>query len=265
MPNEWCHRLFLTRYVQAMRSFSASSVLQLVVGSLTASHCFSFEPRIDVTRQLDQGKGNGDVGPLICRRSILASVAATTLVPFPALAKCTDIESCREIGDERVAQTLRENPVVILDSGVRYKVLQKGVGRQTVQEGSSVDIIYTLSRGGGQYMYSQGFGYEMIDIGSGNLVKDLDVDFLRVDRVGMHMDVPIGIEQALIGMQKGERRRVDLPPNVGLQTSSWQPAPRSRAGKQSIVAYQRILNGFGSQPGFPAPLIWEIEVLRVRS
>lgn len=223
----------------------------------TAALCFSFEATSATNPQLERGQCNS-------RRSILVSLATTLLIPSPVVAKCTDIESCREIGDERVAQTLRENPVVSTNSGVRYKILQKGVGGQAVQEGSSVDIIYSLSRAGGQYMYSQGFGYEMIGVGDGKQMKDLDVDFLRVESVGAHMDIPRGVEQALVGMQKGERRRVEVPPSVGFETSNWLPAPRSRAGKQAIVAYQRILNGFGSQPGFPAPLIWEIEVLRVR-
>jgi hypothetical protein len=202
---------------------------------------------------------------VISRRSILATAAAIAAGPLPTLAKCTDIDSCREIGDQRIEKDLRENPVVRLGPGLRYKILQKGTGSSQIQEGTSVDIIYSISRAGGQYMYSQGYGFENIDIGNGKMAKDLYLDFLRVDKVGNHKDVPMGIEQALIGMQKGERRRVELPPVVGLETSNWQPAPRSRAGKQSIVAYRRILDGFGSQPGFPAPLVWEMEVMRIRN
>ncbi|KAL3940667.1 MAG: hypothetical protein SGBAC_004832 [Bacillariaceae sp.] len=202
------------------------------------------------------------------RRSLLRGVTLTFVAaataPSIASAKCTDIESCREIGDARVAQDLQENPVTRLPSGTRFKILSSGVGGEKVKEGSSVDIIYSISRAGGQYMYSQGFGYETVDIGNGKMVKDLDGDFLRVNKVGSHQDVPVGIEQAMIGMQKGEKRRVELPPNAGLATSNWNPAPKSKSGKQSIVAYQRILDGFGSQPGFPAPLVWELEVLRVR-
>ena len=213
------------------------------------------------------------------RRSLLSDMSASAIFLssfFPQSAqaasstssskkKCTDIESCRELGDKRVEQELKDNPVVRLDSGVRYKVLQPGVGNSVVQEGSSIDLIYSLSRAGGQYMYSQGFGYEMIDLGDGKLQKDIGgLDSLRVV-VGQHKAVPIGIEQALVGAKKGERRRVELPPNVGFETSNWEPAPKTRAGKQSIKSYQRILEGFGSQPPFPAPTIWEVEVLRIRS
>eukprot|EP00980_Cylindrotheca_fusiformis_P028297 scaffold22589_cov138-Cylindrotheca_fusiformis.AAC.60 len=249
-----------------MISSGRLNLLLLFLGSLTKGWCFSPDTtRSDVLSEIDGGKGNANRGSGLSRRAILTSVAVTTLNPFPALAKCTDIESCREIGDERIAQQLREMPVVSLESGVRYKVLKKGLEGPKVHEGSSVDIIYTVSRSGGLYMYSQGYGNEKIDIGNGNVVKDLDLDYLRVDNVGTHTDIPIGVEQALVGMKRGERRRVEVPSSLGLETSNWQPAPRSRPGKQAVVAYQRILDGFGSQPGFPAPLVWEVEVLRVRS
>lgn len=213
---------------------------------------WSFEPRTVKLRSTS-----------ICDRRSAFLVLTTAA---PAFAKCTDIDSCRDIGDQRIAQDLAENPVVRLDSGVRYKVLQPGVEGKEVKEGSSVDVIFTISRAGGQYMYSQGFGYETTDTGiGGGSQKDLGLDFLRVDSVGTHTAVPTGIEQVLIGMRKGERRRVELPPEVGFETSNWNPAPKTKSGKQSIMVYQRILNGFGSQPPFPAPLIWEIEVTRIRS
>ena len=69
----------------------------------------------------------------------------------------------------------------------------------------------------------------------------------------------------MMRMKKGERRRVEISPAAGFATSNWEPAPKLRAGKQSIVAYQQVLNGFGSQqPPLPAPFIWDIEVTRIR-
>jgi hypothetical protein len=78
-------------------------------------------------------------------------------------------------------------------------------------------------------------------------------------------DLPVGIEQALVGMKKGERRRVEVPPNVGFETSNWRPKPTTRNGKQHIKNYQTLLNGVGSnRPLFPAPTIWDVEVLSFR-
>jgi FKBP-type peptidyl-prolyl cis-trans isomerase len=192
--------------------------------------------------------------------------AYAVVAPTSKQNKCTDIETCREIGDQKVKQDLQESPVTLLPSGTRYKVLRAGIGSNVVvQEGSSIDLIYTLSRAGGRYMYSQGMGFELVDGGNGNMVKDVGgLDSLKVI-VGSHQQVPVGIEQSLLGMKRGERRRVELTPNVGFATSNWEPAPRTAGGKQAIRAYQRILEGFGSQPPFPAPTIWDIEVLRIRN
>jgi hypothetical protein len=181
-----------------------------------------------------------------------------------SLAKCTDIESCREIGERKVEQEMQDNPVTRLKSGARYKQLKVGYGDKQVNESSLVDLIYSISSASGAYMYSQGFGFEKIDIGNGVLQNDLGLDSYRVT-LGKGDLVPLGVEQALVGMKKGERRRVEVPPNVGFETSNWKPEPTTRRGKQSIVGYQSILKGRGSnQPPFPAPTIWDVEILSFR-
>ena len=38
-------------------------------------------------------------------------------------------------------------------------------------------------------------------------------------------NLPVGVEQALIGAKKGERLRIEVPPNVGFETSNWKPEP----------------------------------------
>lgn len=112
-------------------------------------------------------------------------------------------------------------------------------------------------------MFSQGFGYERIDAGNGKMVSDAGIDSIR-NKMG-EGNVPLGIEYALLGMKKGERRRVELPAEVGFKTSNWQPEPLTGRGKSSMMAYKRILERYGTtQPGFPAETIWDIEVLRIR-
>jgi hypothetical protein len=205
----------------------------------------------------------------------------TTLTPQKSFAKCTDIESCREIGEKKVEQDMIENPTVRLKSGVRYKVLQPGMvnggsggngngnGNDTelssVNPNSNIDLIFSVSTLSGGYMYSRGFGFEKIDIGDGKLQSDIGLDSLRVQLGKSDKDVPLGIEDALIGMKKGERRRVELPPNVGFETSQWRPEPTTRRGKTRIVGYRQLLEGNGStRPPFPAATIWDIEVLKIR-
>lgn len=159
-----------------------------------------------------------------------------------ARAKCTDVDSCREIGEQKVERDMQANPTTVFPSGVRYKVLKPGIdasSSKVVQDGSSIDIIFSISSGGGAYMYSRGFGFEKVDMGLGGNVSDLGLDSLRVKVGNVDHGVPIGIEEALIGMARGERRRVELPPSVGFETSDWNPQPTTRRGKASIVGYQR--------------------------
>ena len=66
-------------------------------------------------------------------------------------------------------------------------------------------------------------------------------------------------------MGRGERRRVELPPDVGFGTSNWMPEPTTRRGKAQIEQYKRKLTGFGSQPPFPAETVWDVEVLQIRN
>jgi FKBP-type peptidyl-prolyl cis-trans isomerase len=199
-----------------------------------------------------------------------SSPLAWALTSATNTKKCTDIESCREIGDEKLMEQLAANPITSLPSGVQYKVLQPPAVAEsssssrgaTVTDGSTVDLIYSVT-GSGRYMFSQGFGYEDVYF-DGKTQKDLGLDSLRI--VVGKQQVPLGVEQALIGMKRGERRRVVVPPSVGFDTSRWKPEPTSRRGKAALAAYKQLVEGRGStQPPFPAPTIWDVEVLSTRN
>ena len=199
--------------------------------------------------------------------TLLATPALVLLSshPSPAHAKCTDIESCREEGERKIEADLKLNPIIRLSDGVRYRCLgappSTTISDKKVKEGSNIDLAYSISTASGQYMYSKGFGYEKVEFG-GKQVSDLGLDSMRVV-LGQH-NVPKGIEYALLGMVKGEKRRVELPPGVGFETSNWSPEPTTRRGIVQIEQYKRKLEGFGSQPPFPAETVWDIEVLQIR-
>ena len=192
------------------------------------------------------------------RAAVGAATGAALTLPTQVLAKCKDIESCREVGEAKVAADMAANPIIKLSDGVRYKRVKEGAGA-TVSGNDVVDVAYSISTAGGSYMYSRGFGFEKDSDG----VVDAG-DFLRV-KLG-NGDVPRGIEIALRGMKEGEKRRVELPPGaVGFDSSEWKPAPTTRRGKAQIVAYKNLINGNGSsQPPFPAVTVWDIECRRVR-
>lgn len=200
----------------------------------------------------------------VTRRDSLTALVSTLLVlPAPAVAKCTDIDSCREAGEAKDQQDLLDNPITRLPNGVSYKVLDHGVpsSTQTVSPNSSVDIAFSVSQANGRYMFSKGLGLEKVNF-MGKTTYDRDIDSLRVD-LG-HKDVPVGIEQVLVGMKKGEKRRVVLPPEVGFATSDWQPSPVKRDAQRQMQVYRELVSGNGALPPFAAPTVWDVQVLRIR-
>ena len=257
-------RLSTTVAVSAWRSSS------LVIRRATRSNDEDRSGQEEKTERIEEGLNNHELNRKdFFTKSLQAATTIAVTTPREAFAKCTDIETCREIGEKKVEQEMIENPTIRLDSGVRYKVLQPGVlggkgSNEIVQPDSNIDLIFSVSTLSGGYMYSRGFGFEKIDIGDGNLQSDVGLDSLRV-RMGQR-DVPVGIEDALVGMRKGERRRVELPPRVGFETSEWKPEPTTRRGKTRIVGYKQLLEGNGSsRPPFPAATIWDVEVLKIRN
>ena len=213
------------------------------------------------------------------RRSFLVQAAATAatitltvspwfLYPDPACAKCKDLESCREIGEQKEAANLAANPIVRLGGGLQYKVLSQGLGDAMISADTTdtVKIAYSISQASGRYMYSQGFGYNKIDAGNGKQMSDLGLDGLTIHlQDPQAKEVPVGIQKAIVGMKRGEKRRIEVPPALGFETSDWNPKPTTFRGERQIIAYQNVLYGRGDQqPPFPAPTIWDVEILSFR-
>ncbi|KAL7493926.1 hypothetical protein ACHAWT_002726 [Skeletonema menzelii] len=258
----------------------AINILGCITLSLWTGLSYSFAPRPTIQRMklnfqlsAQNAEDDGIIPPLFHSRQSISRadlfeyssriVGLSLILPGAAHAKCTDIESCREEGERKIEADLKLNPIMRLSDGVNYRVLRpSALPGPKVKDGSSIELIYSISTASGQYMYSKGFGFEKVNFG-GKLQSDLGLDSMRVV-VGEH-NVPVGIESALIGMGRGERRRVELPPGVGFETSNWQPSPTSRRGITQIEQYKKKLVGFGSQPAFPAETVWDIEVLGIRN
>lgn len=197
---------------------------------------------------------------LVTRKSFLALIAPVA-ISTNAEAKCTDIESCRAIGEQKEAEKLALSPITRLGGGLEYKVLSAGTGDETVSPESKIKIIYSISQANGDYMYSQGFGYNKIDAGGGSKVSDF------IDALPFKMgstEIPIGVQKALLGAKRGERRRIVCPPKLGFETSNWQPEPKNFRGQRQIADYKALLEGRGSAPPYLAPTIWDVEVVSFR-
>ena len=187
-----------------------------------------------------------------------AAIATLALRAPPALPRCADIESCREEGERReAAKEAALPPVVTLDQGVRYREMTRGDsagGGAGLAPGDGADIAFAVFTTNGDYIYSLGRGIEPTNNDRG--------EALRIT-LGKH-DVPVAIEMAMAGMQRGAVRRVEMPSQLGFDTSEWQPAPSSFSGRQRIERYRTVLRGNGLQPGYPAGLLFEVELLKAR-
>lgn len=139
--------------------------------------------------------------------------------------------------------------------------MSAGTGDDTVSQDSQIKIIYSISQANGDYMYSQGFGYNKIAVGRWTQVSDL-IDALPV-KMGS-TEIPIGVQKALVGAKRGERRRIVCPPRLGFETSNWNPQPKDFRGRRQIADYKALLEGRGSAPPYLAPTIWDVEVVSLR-
>mmetsp|Transcript_56989 Transcript_56989/g.185205 ORF Transcript_56989/g.185205 Transcript_56989/m.185205 type:complete len:289 (+) Transcript_56989:51-917(+) len=200
--------------------------------------------------------------PPVGRREVSGLAGVLTAVALclrPARAAerpaCGNIDECREVGDRKFAEADREKgPIVRLGQGVRYREVRVGHGAE-VKMGDSVDISFEVQKTNGDYIYSLGRGR-----------PDMQGDFGETYRVtlGSH-DVPVAVEQAMEGMRAGGVRKVEMPPQLGFQTSEWKPEPSNFSGKQRMERYRKLLTGNGLQAGYNAAILFEVEVIRVRS
>ena len=196
------------------------------------------------------------------RRSLVSSTASIALGiasafsdQEPALAKCKDIESCREEGERRIAQDeLDKGPIVRLPGGIRFREPKRGSGDEVLREGDVAEITFVVTTTGGNYMYSFGRSIEPGQADYGETLRVL---------LGRH-DVPIAVERAMVGMRRGGVRRIEVPPALGFSTSGGEPAPVSFSGRKKMERYEALLTGNGLQPGYEALLIFEVEVVKIK-
>jgi len=166
-------------------------------------------------------------------------------------AKCKDIDSCREQGEVRFENLEKKaGPMISLDSGVRYREMEKGINGPQLKLGDSADIRFQVLKGNGDFLY----GVPNREPGANDLSQILRLTLGQ-------KDVPVGVEEALYGASKGTRRRVELPPSLGFASSNWNPTPQTFSGIQRM---KRFRNLFDTNPQYQPVLLFEFEVVRVR-
>mmetsp|Transcript_69918 Transcript_69918/g.167830 ORF Transcript_69918/g.167830 Transcript_69918/m.167830 type:complete len:300 (-) Transcript_69918:182-1081(-) len=194
--------------------------------------------------EADRAPRRGTDEAATSRRQILWRLAAAPSLglplvsrPSPALAldrpACGNIEDCRRLGDERYEELERQRgPIIDMGGGLRYRESRVGVGAE-IAEGDVVYITYEVRRAStGDYMYSYGRGRP-------DMPKDDLGETYRV-RLGS-LDVPLGVEMALVGMRVGGQRAVELPRRLGFETSDFKPEPTNYSGKRRMERIKSLM------------------------
>lgn len=190
-------------------------------------------------------------------------VTAQPKMPRQAKAKCRDIESCREEGERRAEEAearagpLRSvGPVGANGLGrVRYRAMKETDYGPPLKHGDTAEIRFDVAKTGGDYMYS-------VPSREPGAAEREVLDTYRL--VLGNRDVPLGVELALEGAHQGDLRRIEVPPDLGFETSDWRPTPTGFSGKQRLERYRMLLTGNGLQPGYNASILFQVEVVRVR-
>ena len=59
-------------------------------------------------------------------------------------------------------------------------------------------------------------------------------------------------------------RRIELPPDLGFETSDWLPAPDGNGGTQRLQRYRSLLSANLGRRDYQPLILFQVEVLRVR-
>lgn len=194
----------------------------------------------------DRAKGpQHAVPPAMTRRnaassiaSVLSLVLGATVLPLQANAQikgsappaggmkpkkrsgCKNIEECEELGQKKEQEMLANERTDFerTKGGDRYRDLVEGTGSKSVAEGDAIDVRYRVMRlgtkardgltGEGQTIFSLGYGED----------EDKEGDTLPVQLAGNNL-IP-AVNDALVGMKPGGRRRVLVRPERGWKDQS---------------------------------------------
>ena len=189
-----------------------------------------------------------------------SEVYSTPNTPGRTKAKCRDIESCQAEGERRAAEADAKagpvrnvGPVGANGFGrVRYRAMKETSDGQPLRPGDSAEIRFDVLSTSGNLLY----GVPSREPGEAQVGV---LDSYRI-RLGDH-DVPVGVELALEGAHQGAIRRIEVPPDLGFETSGWKPVPSGFSGRQRLENYRARLRP-GS--GYAASVLFQVEVVKVR-
>lgn len=171
--------------------------------------------------------------------SALTCPPAARAVEAPRRVAAGDWSSPGLQGPEEDADALK---FFKTERGATVQELVEGAG-PAAAPGDSVLVDYVLRRANGYFIYGtvEGVSFQPRDVPVGPVAL----------RLGDGTTVP-GLEDALVGMRRGAKRRILVPPSVGYAA---QPG---LAPQMPTFATQRQLENHKSEP-----LMFEVKLLRV--
>lgn len=207
---------------------------------------------LSVTVDSSTGKVSMSSSPQISRRALLKtcsqSLIAMTCVIAAAPSTSFGSSDAREklgpgaVGERAVSERRYDRAAVVTTpSGLQYFDLSTGNAEGTdVQNGSTVTIAYT-TRLGGLYgikldsSYDHGNDLRFV-VGSPNVVQ--------------------GLNEAVLGMKQGGKRRAVFPPSIAYKNPDMQPAVTD------FFARRRLLSVLNTNRD--ASIVMDIEVIRIK-
>jgi FKBP-type peptidyl-prolyl cis-trans isomerase len=167
------------------------------------------------------------------------SHASAKIVVPPPVSKRNLRRSLQEGDRRREELELARGPVRETASGIQYREMEVGFGKE-VQREDTCDVAYEVFTQGGLYLDSVGVGMES--------KKDIG----ETVRITLDASVPIAIRDAMRGMREGGKRRIVVPPNLGWVTRDLQPPPSSSAAARRFWRYAED----------NTPMLFEVELVR---
>jgi FKBP-type peptidyl-prolyl cis-trans isomerase len=127
-------------------------------------------------------------------------------------------------------------------SGVKVQEVAPGRGGQAAQMGDAVLFDYVLRRSNGYFIYAtvEGVSFQPRDVPVAPVYY----------KVGDPTLIP-GLNEVLVGMEPGSKRRALIPPALGYTSQELQPQPPTFATKRQLVNHSQ------------EPLIFEVQMLKV--
>jgi hypothetical protein len=182
--------------------------------------------------RLNSDADHGESASITTRRDIIKACGVLPFLLLPAVARAKSLPEDYRQGTAALAEMESQAPVPReaykkLDSGVVYADVRPGSGKDTVKEGSRVNLQWVLRKSNGYFVDSS--------------EKNGSVPFIFTLGDGTAIQ---GLDEGIRGMTTGGVRRVLIPPSLafvkGLEDGKPGPLPYGFGPRQQMRRVQDV-------------------------